>query len=149
MAAPKTTLLVTQHNVSVINSGEDASGMPFTMAEGSPVDLAPQERINELLQQVQGASAGMNDNLWTAKRMMSDLVTKEDALPEEVIVFWKSLFCISSTFPEEALCQCRSPRGDRRLTADVPRGVGAPLGGDPPDPPFQPERRQRGHIAPR
>ncbi|KAK0404346.1 hypothetical protein QR680_017410 [Steinernema hermaphroditum] len=51
------------HSVGVINSGEDASDMPFTMAGGSPVDLAPQERINELLQQVQGASAGMNDNL--------------------------------------------------------------------------------------
>ncbi|KAK0405447.1 hypothetical protein QR680_018002 [Steinernema hermaphroditum] len=82
------------------------------------------------------------------KRMMSDLVTKEDALPEEVIVFWKSPFCISSTFPEEALCQCRSPRGDRRLAADV-RGAGALLGGNPPDPPFQPEGRQRGHRAPR
>ncbi|KAK0426157.1 hypothetical protein QR680_009560 [Steinernema hermaphroditum] len=67
------TAIQDTHSVGVINSGEDASDMPFTMAEGSPVDLAPQERINELLQQVKGASAGMNDNLWTA---VSELLTE-------------------------------------------------------------------------
>ncbi|KAK0425660.1 hypothetical protein QR680_009307 [Steinernema hermaphroditum] len=47
--------------------------MPFTMMEGTPIDFAPNERINELLQQVQSASAGMNENLWTA---VAELVTE-------------------------------------------------------------------------